>query len=101
MTPEEMNESIFKSQGWTNVKSHWRHLDGRRKWGPNDYYHSLDAIVPVVRAMPDARHREDVLTHLRIIREKHGEPLPRGEAPLSTPAQWCKAYLRAKGLWKP
>jgi len=62
-----------------------------------DYHHSLDAIVPVVRAMPyDKIHNVlKALGHVRYHAKEFGDM-----DALATPAQWCEAVLREAGLWK-
>lgn len=58
---------------------------------PN-YHGSLDAIVPVVRAMPDLKRAKVIIELVSICL---GQVIC-----LATPAQWCEAYLRSEGLWK-
>jgi hypothetical protein len=98
MTPEQINIAIAKSLPipWTDVVAF--PLSGI--WGKSpcggyeavpDYYHSLDCIVPVVRSMPDRKQRHVLSILWKIIHPN--------EPALSTPAQWCEAYLRALNLW--
>jgi hypothetical protein len=98
MTPTQQNIAIAETQGWTYIerlaftgipKGSRGNADARVI--PN-YHGSLDAIVPVVRAMPMAK--QDIvliaLIDMSNYRASH----------LATPAQWCEAVLRAEGLWK-
>jgi hypothetical protein len=68
---------------------------------PPNYHGSLDAIVPVVRAMPvtcengDRRHKDQVSVAIEL--GLICFPYP---ACLAAPAQWCEAYLKAEGMWK-
>ena len=106
MKPEEINKAIAESVGWVKdmqCLDHdesdsigWRNPKGQGPFGdcylPN-YHGSLDAIVPVVRAMPYLEW-DDVMIELMHMSEEAGH-----EMALATPAQWCEAYLKAKGLW--
>jgi hypothetical protein len=53
---------------------------------------TLDAIVPVARAMPTAKK----MAVIQILSTLSGSD----HFTLSTPAQWCEAVLREAGLWK-
>lgn len=97
MKPEEINAAIAKSQGWKWIKVHnaWRSPNSRcGTSGLPNYHGSLDEIVPVVRALPYLEW-DDVMIELMHMSEEAGH-----EMALATPAQWCEAYLKAKGLWK-
>jgi hypothetical protein len=93
MTPKQINAAIAKSLGLKYVKSKNPNGDLYYISQLPNYHGSLDAIVPVIRAM--YRFDQDkVLTQLhKIIRWQE-------LAITATPAQWCEAYLRAKSLWK-
>jgi len=97
MTPDEINAAIAETQGWKICEANWLGFTDRNpspRRIPN-YHGSLDAIVPVVRAM-ERGEMVQVIMHLY-----HMMPItPVFNCYLSTPAQWCEAYLKAKGLWK-
>ena len=97
-SPHEINIAIAETQGWTYIeriaftgipKGSRGNADARVI--PN-YHGSLDAIVPVVRAMT-AYKKAKVICALADMCFGHA-------LCLATPAQWCDAYLRAEGLWK-
>ena len=58
-----------------------------------DYHGSLDAIVPVVRALP-MDERAGVVTQLHVLMLHR----PMFECYVATAADWSEAYLRWKGL---
>jgi len=93
MTKNEINIAIHQSLGWKRLASgQWcRDIHEGVAWELPDYHGSLDAIVPVVRSMPFLE-RLSVLARLEAIADSSEDAL------LATPAQWCEAYLRAKGL---
>ena len=124
MTPDEINAAIAESLGARIVRKnfdHYKHSIGERwEWmdgtpcghpggglfghGWNlkasaielpSYHGSLDAIVPVVRAMMDEQMQK-VIANLAIITLHDGYFAEY----VATPAQWCEAYLKAKGLWE-
>jgi hypothetical protein len=115
-TPTEQNIAIAETQGakwylhasgysWLSFSK----LDDHPQWSPiekpsdaskivvgdsvPDYHGSLDAIVPVVRAMPTAK-KTAVLCVLC------ANTADTEAALTATPAQWCEAVLREEGLWK-
>ena len=121
MTPDEINAAIAESLGARIVRKnfdHYKHSIGERwEWmdgtpcaypggglfghGWNlkanaselpNYHDSLDAIVPVVRAM---NYQEK-----RIVMRELFNASGNDYVALATPAQWCEAYLKAKELWK-
>ena len=61
---------------------------------PN-YHDSLDAIMPVVRALDDDSRCQVVLQLVKITIQG-----PMFAGYFATAAQWCEAYLKSKGLWK-
>jgi len=113
MKPEEINKAIAESVGIEIYEE----PDGSRLWSakgspdcsqrcgisyehaqkvclPN-YHDSLDAIVPVVRALPKSEYQLTILALCKVT--IYGEAF---SAYTATPEQWCEAYLRVKGLWK-
>jgi len=95
MTPTEQNIAIAVAQGikvipCTCEYNPWK--DAATGRHILDYHGSLDAIVPVVRAMP--RAKQDIVLIMLI------DPSNYRASHLATPAQWCEAVLRAEGLWK-
>ena len=78
MTPQEINEAIAIANAVAE---------------PPDYHGSLDAIVPVVRSQPAETKRNT----LKALAQITGD---LSSFALATPAQWCEAFLHAKGLWK-
>ena len=99
MNANEINIAIAETQGWrrnpnkhTSPSLDWIGPSEQRAYGPPNYHRSLDAIVPVVRAMPDFK-RMKAITALADMCFGHA-------LCLATPAQWCEAYLKAEGLWK-
>lgn len=118
MTENEINIAIAETQGakWYLHASGYSwlsfgKLDDHPQWSPiekpsdlskilignsvPDYHGSLDAIVPVVRAMPI--HKQSKVVD--ILDRKLGHPSITLIC-LATPAQWCEAVLREAGLWK-
>ena len=106
MTPSEINLAIALSEGW-RLENPAETRDNYKCWvppgknpikncryteRPKDYYGSLDAIVPVIRAMTDDEQWQVILK----LRQIPG----REFAELSTPEQWCEAFLKAKSLWQ-
>jgi len=101
-TPTEQNIEIAEIAGIVSKDQHGKlyHTEkGYVRDCPN-YHGSLDAIVPVVRAMIFSR-RHAVFAQLREIQKFQSGlyPAPNGLL-LSTAAQWCEAVLREAGLWK-
>jgi hypothetical protein len=113
MTPEEINAAIAKSQGFffvkestdpfTSVYSCVPFKNGGKflgflEHGPSpfpNYYGSLDAIVPVVRAMETGEMAQVIMQLYHI------NPItPVFNCYVATPAQWCEAYLKARNLWR-
>ncbi len=99
MTPEQINAAIAEFHGWYKV--HWNE-DGLQDGliacsleGIPNYYGSLDAIVPVVREMDDTAMAQVIVELHRLSIE--GQLF---SCYVATPAQWCEAYLKSKGLWK-
>lgn len=121
MKADEINAAIAKAQGWKRTEfpnknkigqdlsrgivwCEWTHpilrpVDDDPGYDPwhsqialPNYHGSLDAIVPVVRAMPYLR-KKAVLHKLFVLTSNE-------YVSLATPAQWCEAYLKAEGLWK-
>ena len=103
--PDQINSAIAESLGWIpHLLSNGEKMNPPRwipcggngefshtqKTMPN-YHGSLDAIVPVVRAL-DSDDIETVIEWLMDI--------TKGFCALATPAEWCEAYLQWKGLWK-
>lgn len=94
MTPRQINVAIAKANGWRNIAYSGARdrVDGNEQGGqraeiPN-YHESLDAIVPIVRdSDPEIR-----LKTMQFLCNMFLE-----YTPLATPAQWCKAYLKAIG----
>jgi hypothetical protein len=98
MTPDQINAAIAESQGWRTVEGEFRlgFYNGSKLPAEFPNYHgSLDAIVPVARAMPKPEYQRAVLELCKIT--IHGEAF---SAYVATPEQWCEAYLKAKGLRK-
>lgn len=108
MKPEEINKAIAESVGWKGIYQRgvdacmvgWngelpsgKDIHGKGSCPIPNYHGSLDAIVPVVRALPYLEW-DDVMIELMHMSEEAGH-----EMALATPAQWCEAYLNAKGLW--
>lgn len=109
MTPDEINAAIALCSGYKKKKC----PGGDIEWtGPDfeyigrffpdttpsvipNYHGSLDAIVPVIRAMPDAERSKviDALISLNLKRSCQDDFL-------ATPDEWCECYLKSKGLWK-
>ena len=100
MTPDEINAAIAESVGWriddeledgalmgTHPSTGWDMVP--------DFHGSLDAIVPVVRAMDDDSRSQVVCWLFRLSVQG-----PLFSSHFATPSQWCEAYLKAKGLWK-
>ena len=95
MKPDEINAATAESLGWhfdaEFPEYPWIDSEGEGHRSYPNYHGSLDAIVPVVRAM-DNDDKETVTEWLMdITKEFTG---------LATPAEWCEAYLQWKGLWK-
>ena len=90
MTTAEINAAIAESMGWhfdaEFPEYPWMDGEGEGHRSIPDFHGSLDAIVPVIRAL-DEDDFESVMDWL-------------GYRVLATPAQWSEAYLRWKGLWK-
>jgi len=84
MTPEQINAAIAESLGLKPFDPL-----GYAVALPN-YHGSLDAIVPVVRALPED-DQESVFDWLDVKASFNC---------MATPAEWCEAYLKWKGLWK-
>lgn len=94
MTPNEINIAIAETQGWKICEANWIGFTDRNpspRTFPN-YHGSLDAIVPVVRAMPYLRKKAILHKLFNLTGSDY--------VSLATPAQWCEAYLKAEGLWK-
>lgn len=94
MNANEINAAIAENAGIVSRDQHgelYHTHDGYVRDCPN-YHGSLDAIVPVVRAMPDLKRAKVIMELASICL---GQVIC-----LATPAQWCEAYLRAEGLWK-
>ena len=100
MTPTQQNIAIAETQGFkpqykyggSGARLTWWVKNGIEYDGnelPN-YHGSLDAIVPVVRDMPRAKK----MAVIQILSTLAGSD----HFTLATPAQWCEAALRAKGL---
>ena len=112
MKPEEINKAIAESVGIEIYEE----PDGSNLWSAKgsphchkrcglsrehaiavclpDYHDSLDAIVPVVRAL-----QKDEMTRVIVALCKvtiYGKAF---SAYIATPAEWCEAYLKSKGLW--
>jgi hypothetical protein len=100
MKPEEINKAIAETCGFKFIQRSCKKMkgvsvtsDGYLVEIPN-YHGSLDAIVPVVRALKsECIHK---VAYLLFQITLHG---PMFSSHLATPAQWCEAYLKAKGLW--
>ena len=97
MTPNEINAAIAKAvmspKDICGCGLHWMQSNGKSCGNSiRDYHGSLDAIVPVVRDMPDYKRMKAIMELASICL---GQVIC-----LATPAQWCEAYLRAEGLWK-
>jgi hypothetical protein len=102
MTPDQINAAIAETQGWNHygctgcamslcVCNEWIHAES--EWPTSNlpnYHGALDAIVPVIRAMPEEEQHQVIIELCRITLRSR----------FATPAQWCEAYLKAKGLWK-
>jgi len=112
MTQTEINIAVAESINWQpppEEMGNITHGGGRfmsseewREAHRPDYYGSLDAIVPVVRAMP-ALDIQSVIMELNQIINRNppeGSHYWTRNPELATAPQWCEAYLRAKGLWK-
>jgi hypothetical protein len=109
MTPQQINEAIAKSLGWTDVKDGFG-IETRYKGTPSEtrvtvpihrYTSDLNACADMERGIDG----EDYLRELEdIINRDH--PLRRGLGvtmfllTTATALQRCEAYLRVKGLWK-
>ena len=99
MNADEINIAIAETQGWRIhpmdrfivVPPNSPHSVQPLNTIPN-YRGSLDAIVPVVRAMPDLKRAKVIIELASIC---FGQVIC-----LATPSQWCEAYLKAEGLWK-
>ena len=94
MNANEINAAIAENAGIVSRDQHgklYHTEDGYVRDCPN-YHGSLDAIVPVVRDMPDYKRMKAIMELADMC---FGHALC-----LATPAQWCEAYLRAEGLWK-
>ena len=85
MTPDEQRIAIATDRGWAHA-----HVE---PYAFPDYYRSLDAIIPAIRELPQLLQDRVICFLARHWRGFHSFSL-------ATPAQWCEAYLRAKGLWK-
>lgn len=93
-SPHEINIAIAEIAGIVSKDQHGKlyHTEkGYVRDCPN-YHGSLDAIAPVVRAMPR-------LKRVKVITELAGICLGQVIC-LATPDQWCEAVLREAGLWK-
>jgi hypothetical protein len=106
MTQQEINTAIAESIGWHNIQCNPINPSqlagtklnqpvsdlGNPLLGIPNYECSLDAIVPVVRAM-------DIHSQDEFAKELY-KATPDTLAILATPAQWCEAYLKSRNLWK-
>ena len=94
MNDDEINAAIAESTGIVSKDQHGKlyHTEkGYVRDCPN-YHGSLDAIVPVVRAMTPLRKKAVLHKLFNLTGSDY--------VSLATPAQWCEAYLKAEGLRK-
>ena len=89
MTASEINAAIAESVGIKRFDPL-----GYAVFFP-DYHGSLDAIVPVVRALDDDSRCQVVLQLVKITIQG-----PMFAGYFATAAQWCEAYLKSLNLWK-
>ena len=93
-TRDERGRPMVPVQRWFHDSIGPEYLRGNPIAIPN-YHGSLDAIVPVVRAMDDESMAQVALQLHRIAMAR-----PLFSCYVATAAQWCEAYLKSLNLWK-
>lgn len=115
MNEEEQRIAIAKAHGWTTKKLpntwdtdldvYWISPTGDPKAYKNDslpdYPHDLNAIHAVLIVLTEPEQRI-CLGHIADIvgARENAYLAPSFAALRATAAEWCEAFLRAKGLWK-
>ena len=97
LTNEEIRIKVHEALGWTKRMQGPTHY----AWSRGDYWHylhevpnyteSLDAIVPVIRALPTTEQWAIFETLLEVVPAEY-------PAACATAKEWCLAYLKTKGI---